>query len=99
VVNLFAWRATDPCALVGVDDPVGPDNDTHIRDAVVLCHPVVLAWGVHGDLRSRDWYVRQLVERSGQVPKCLGVTKGGHPRHPLYVPAAAPLVNFPGVKV
>jgi hypothetical protein len=27
-------------------------------------------------------------------PKCLGVTDGGYPRHPLYVPYAAQLERF-----
>ena len=30
LVNLFAYRSTDPADLLRVDDPVGPGNDKHI---------------------------------------------------------------------
>lgn len=95
VVNLFAYRATDPKQLLKAADPVGPDNDEHIRAAVVECHPVVAAWGVHGVLRQRDGRVKWLLERWGVLPKCLGKTKDGrHPRHPLYVRADTALVRL-----
>jgi hypothetical protein len=89
VVNLFAFRATDPYAMREQGAAaVGPENDAHIRAAVIECSPVVCAWGAHGGFLLRDAAVRELIRRSG-LPwgMCLGLTKGGHPRHPLYVPA------------
>src|SRR5262245_19133112 len=35
VVNLFAFRASDPKALLRAADPVGPDNDGHILKSVL----------------------------------------------------------------
>ncbi|MFD3920195.1 DUF1643 domain-containing protein [Streptomyces sp. NPDC058595] len=33
VVNLYAWRATKRAELKLAPDPVGPDNDAHLRTA------------------------------------------------------------------
>ena len=86
VVNLFALRATDPARLRRARDPVGPANDGHIAAAAAGADAVVLAWGAHGDLRGRDRDVLALL--AGVRPACLGVTRGGQPRHPLYLPRA-----------
>src|SRR5947209_16246810 len=50
VVNLFAYRATDWSKLLEVDDPVGPENDDYIVQAVERCPCVVAAWGTKGVL-------------------------------------------------
>jgi hypothetical protein len=86
VVNLFALRATDPARLRRARDPVGRDNDRHIAAAAADASMVLVAWGVHGALDGRDRTVLALL--AGRQPRCLGVTRGGHPRHPLYLPAA-----------
>jgi hypothetical protein len=89
LVNLWAWRATDPRDLARVADPVGPQNDEAIADAATSTSgPVVLGWGARGE-RSRVHAVLTLL---GERPvRCLGVTKTGHPRHPLYVAATTRL--------
>jgi hypothetical protein len=93
VVNLFAYRATDSKELLKVDDPVGAENDGYIVQAVERCSYVVVAWGTKGILLDRD---RQVLQLLGDRPNvgCLGVTKGGHPRHPLYLRGDAGLVGF-----
>ncbi len=86
VVNLFGLRATDPKALLTAPHPVGPENDEAITTAVRGAWVTVAAWGVHGTLRERGYAVTNLVtERLGRDLMCLGTTKDGHPRHPLYV--------------
>ena len=86
VVNLFALRATDPARLRRARDPVGRDNDRHILAAAAGASALVLAWGAHGALGGRDREVRALL--TGHRPECLGVTRAGQPRHPLYLPRA-----------
>lgn len=90
VVNLFAWRSTDPHGL-DVDDPVGPDNDAAIIEATATADLIVLAWGAIGRLPAR---VRKLAQaRAAAVAQqlvmgdahVLGTTQAGEPRHPLFV--------------
>lgn len=96
VVNLFAWRATDPRELALVPDPVGPDNDAWIRARATVADRVVAAWGARGDLLARDRVVLELLRGLGHDVRCLGVTRAGMPRHPLYLPGkACPRVSYP----
>ena len=84
IVNLFAYRATDPKKFKQVNDPVGPDNDSFIGLAEERNAMVVAAWGVHGTYRDR---VTEVLALRHFVEKwfCLGMTKHGEPRHPLYL--------------
>jgi hypothetical protein len=95
VLNLFGLRATDPRALRQHPDPVGPDNDQVIREELRGCLGVVVcAWGVHGTLHGRDRQILALLHGLGVTPLCLGTTKAGQPRHPLYVPSSTPSVEY-----
>ena len=87
VVNLYAYRATDPRELRGATDPVGPDNDCTLSKVFGASDLTVAAWGVHAEpervAEVMRWPVRPRV--------ALGLTKSGAPRHPLYVRADAQL--------
>ncbi|WP_198414927.1 MULTISPECIES: DUF1643 domain-containing protein [unclassified Cryobacterium] len=86
VLNLYAFRATNPKALLTCADPVGDRNDSFLRANIgartEFGFPVVAAWGVNAD-PARVAEVIALVPDAKFVS--LGVTKAGHPRHPLYV--------------
>lgn len=93
VVNLFAFRATDPSVMARAVDPVGPENDAYLLDLFMTDGPaVVAAWGAGGGLHGRDVAVRRLAGMMGVDLLCLGATQNGSPRHPLYVRADQPLV-------
>jgi hypothetical protein len=96
VVNLFALRATDPEQLRRHPDPIGPDNDGAIALAVSLARirdgRVIVAWGSHLMSVQRGRHVRDLV---GGPLLCLGTTRRGAPRHPLYVRGDTRLVTWP----
>lgn len=95
VVNLFALRATDPRGLSEHVEPIGPDNDRHIRSVAEECRAVVCAWGAHrmvSDGRAAE--VLHMMLEVGATPHCLGRTKTGRPKHPLYVKAGTPLVEY-----
>ena len=84
VVNLFAYRATDGRELLKAVDPIGEENNRFLMRAVERCSTVVVGWGTRGTLLGRDREVISLLAGRKDV-YCLGTTKGGHPRHPLYL--------------
>lgn len=95
VVNQFAYRATSPDDLRKAVDPFGPDNKAALHEAATAAAqdgmPIVCAWGAHGG--HSNWHI-VIMQQSGARLVCLGMTKGDHPRHPLYVRADQPLVVF-----
>lgn len=98
IVNLFAYRATDPRELRTAADATGPDNATWLLDATAyaITHnvPFVCAWG-SGILWLSTNNMRRILRRSGARLVCLGTTNDGFPRHPLYVRADTPLEPWP----
>lgn len=91
VVNLFAYRATSPKELKSSACPVGPGNDEAIRVACARAGRIVVAWGAHGSFMSRD---KEVLESMTRKVWCLGTTKRGHPRHPLYLKSSQPLIRY-----
>ena len=82
VVNLFAFRSTDPSGLYDESDPIGPLNDDYIRSVAELCDSVVMAWGAHGAHMERSTRVRAMLHEITR-PYYLTLTKDGEPGHPL----------------
>lgn len=93
LVNLFAFRATKPEDMKASADPVGPGNDETIKLFHKQCAMTVACWGSHGTFRGRDREVVKLLTPNSMV--CLGMTQGGHPRHPLYLKSDTQLEPYP----
>ena len=85
VTNIFAWRDTDPRKMRAAADPVGPGNDAAIRESAGWADQIICAWGTHGDHLARGPAVEALLRQTGLPLFHLGLTKAGHPRHPLYI--------------
>ena len=85
VTNIFAWRDTDPRKMRAADEPVGPANDATILDGVAWGDTVIAAWGTHGVHLGRGPQVAALLRQTSQPLYVLGLTKEGHPKHPLYI--------------
>ncbi|MDO9638989.1 MAG: DUF1643 domain-containing protein [Pseudotabrizicola sp.] len=87
VVNIFAFRATDPRVMRAAADPVGPGNDVAILSSVLDWRPdrVVCAWGGHGVYLGRGEAVAGLLRGTGVPLWHLGLTAAGQPKHPLYI--------------
>jgi hypothetical protein len=92
VVNLFAYRTTDPAALRGASvDIIGSGNDDVIQWATDGAAVTLAGWGAQGRLHGRGRHVAGMLI----APVCLGVTKRGEPLHPLFVPRDTRLVPLP----
>lgn len=96
VVNLFAYRATEPKKMLQALDPIGPDNDDWIRYAGKIASKVVVAWGANGPTDRVHEVVSILRECHNAPLYCLGVTQSGSPRHPLYVKSDQILIEWEG---
>lgn len=97
VVNLFAFRATSPRVLLAMndaDEPYGVRNQQAIEEAAREAGTIVCAWGNHGAHLDQHETVLGWLEDCGTPLMSLGITDAGHPRHPLYVPAATRPVPF-----
>lgn len=82
IANLFAWRATRPEDLRKARAPVGKENDALLQGWHDEADMTLAAWGVHGALKGRG---PALAAALPGALHHLGLTRDGHPRHPLYV--------------
>ncbi len=91
VVNLFAFRATDPKVLrlapaAATGDPMNLDT---VVDVCSKNGPIMLAWGVNArHHRDRVVQVETHLRRLGRPLYTLGLAKGGQPLHPLRLAAS-----------
>ncbi|MGA9433534.1 MAG: DUF1643 domain-containing protein [Roseobacter sp.] len=85
VTNIFAWRDTDPKAMRAAQAPVGPENDRVLLEIAQDARQVIAAWGTHGAHQGRGPATAALLRENGIAMHHLGLSKEGHPRHPLYV--------------
>jgi hypothetical protein len=91
VVNLFALRATDPIVLETAAAPIGEGNDHVIECALGRCDMVICAWGAHHMAEQRRANVCNMLRSRRPAIFCLGKTKTGAPKHPLYIKSGTPL--------
>lgn len=85
VCNLFALRETDPARLKLSKQPEGSANNAQLVEAFEWCDDILCSWGVHGSHRDQAAKLSPLFKNARKPLLALGVTKHGHPRHPLYV--------------
>jgi hypothetical protein len=93
--NVCAYRSTDPKALATLDDltAVGPGNQEALKWLSQRAELIVAAWGQN----PLNTYARSLADNLLALPRtrCLGQTKSGAPKHPLYLAADTPLMEIP----
>ena len=90
LVNLFALRSRDPSVLRFAADPVGAHNDKWLKQTLHQNKLIVACWGNGGALFQRELAIRAMHNQL----YCLGTTKSGQPKHPLYLPMSTPLRAF-----
>jgi hypothetical protein len=99
VVNLFAYRATKPADMfaVGLGVAQGRDNYNYLLHVAQGDYKIIVAWGAqHKVIEPYVFDAVQILRWTSDdlTPNCLyclGTTKDGHPRHPLYVKSDQPI--------
>jgi hypothetical protein len=95
VRNLFPYRATKPKDLLNAYEPGGGDRGYEELAKAAGADLVVAAWGAWVPF-GREEHAIVTLNRAGARNRmyCLGLTKEGKPRHPLYVKADTELQLF-----
>lgn len=90
IMNLFAYRATDPKVMRAFPNPIGAMNNATLIATSEKCAIVIAAWGHHGSHMDRNAWA------TANIPhmKCLWITGSGHPAHPLYLPGHLTPIPF-----
>lgn len=100
VGNLFAYRATDINALKTAADPVGPENDDHLRQILGDADTCIVAWGALSklppSLRGRWRNLKSMADRLSVPLQCLGTAKDGHPLHPCMIGYERAVLDWTG---
>ncbi|SES75290.1 DUF1643 domain-containing protein [Oceanicella actignis] len=96
--NVMDWRATRPADLLaeGVA-PRSPVNLDVIREQAAQADLIMLAFGaLHPRLRHYGRETVEALRADGRALFCLGLTRDGAPRHPLYMRKDLRPIPFPG---
>lgn len=94
VINLFAFRATNPKKLpTGKSEAMGPEWERWITNALYESDILIAAWG--SSIEKTKLSAEHIKTIIGDHPIfCLGITKSGSPRHPLYMHSKSYLIPF-----
>lgn len=91
VVNLFAFRATNPRDLRQAGWPTGPDNVLWLDQALSITAQsddmLVCAWGANARGRPDPWLFLETARSFGAKPMALNLLSDGTPSHPLMLPS------------
>jgi hypothetical protein len=95
IVNLYPYRTAYPTQLYEQPEAVraGDDNEGWIRRRIAESELVIAAWGNRVTYRRRH-LIAFWAHEHGRPMRCLGRTKGGAPRHPLYLNGETPLEPY-----
>ena len=109
IINLFALISKSSIQLSKSNDPIGVNNDLITLKTLEFWREdsncdLWLGWGDKGEFRERDRKVLKLIKKfsyvkskknnSSKTVLCLGLSKKGNPRHPLYMSNRSILRKF-----
>ena len=95
MLNMYAWRSTDPDWLWKTDDPVGPENDKHLLAGTEGARIVICAWGKNAK-PERERAVVRVLQGAGRRLFALARNDDLTPSHPLYLPATSQPLPYDG---
>jgi hypothetical protein len=90
MANLYAYKSTDPKALLKEENTIGEFNDYYIRKMIELSDIQVCAWGSFKPVFKRAPIVLSMIK----TPYCLGINSDGNPIHPLYTSYDKPIIKY-----
>lgn len=90
--NLFAYITSNPSKLLSIDDPVGPDNDMILRSLMEYTSQDI--WVMWGSSKIAKERVKSPVIQNLSRMICLGISRSGQPKHPLYLRVDTPFEPF-----
>ena len=97
MLNVGAFRATDPKDWKAASDPFGPENTVdHLQRYIDQYSPalVVAAWGKPVMSSERGKIRASVIKRKILGMKCWGMNADWSPRHPLMLSYSTPLKPF-----
>lgn len=96
--NKFAGIATNIKDLPKLSDPVGPDNDWHLRQMMREANIHIVGWGSLNKLpevlRKRWVSIVKMADEQGVTLHCIGTNTDRHPRHPLMTAYDVPITPW-----
>jgi len=81
MLNLFAFRATQPKDMFNTQNPIGLENNSYIEIYSKKVEKIVCAWGNHGIYKNRGNEIREKFDKLFY----LTLNQTGEPAHPLYL--------------
>lgn len=96
--NKFAFKSTDIKGLRTTADPIGPDNDIHIRAMMAEADMLIAGWGSLAKLpevlRGRWKDIVKMADEAGKPLHCIGTGADKHPTHPLMTAYDIPITPW-----
>ena len=83
VGNLFGYRASDASELFNNSVAIGVDNQQWLID-MTIGRTVICSWGAHPLAVDQARKILPIINGNCNISH-LGLTKDGHPKHPLYL--------------
>jgi hypothetical protein len=95
VCNLHSYVTPYPRNLARDTDPENLKALSSLADYASKTNtPIVCAWGSSIIDKNVDLDFIQMCRNKGVTLKCLGRNRSGSPKHPLYIPVGAPLLDY-----
>lgn len=96
--NLFAGVSTDIRGLPNLRDPIGPENDKHLRTMMAEADIHIVGWGALNklpeSLRGRWKDIVRMADELGVTLHCIGTNADKHPKHPLMTAYSTPITKW-----
>ena len=94
-VNVHDYVATDPNGMKNILDPVSPDNDKYIIEAIRMAHVLVVTWGRDGNFIGRADHVMDILTTLYHKEiYCFGINNDGSPRFPRALRKDVQLIRY-----